>query len=88
MSADTDTGVSAGLGVFGGIFGGTAARMAERESRGQSPAHRLFEALHQVPIGAIQVPITAGSGAYQMPDLLSPKAGYSTIFVKANSHLT
>jgi len=47
-----------------------AARQAVQERAG------MFERLHQVPIGAIQVPIAAGAGAFQMPDLLAPKAGY------------
>lgn len=34
------------------------------------------EQLHQIPIGAIQIPISAGAGVYQMNDLLMPKAGY------------
>ncbi len=65
----------------GGGFGVAAGAVALMGQRNGRPVEvdaraRLFEQLHQVPIGAIQVPITAGAGAYQMPDLLSPKAGY------------
>lgn len=65
----------------GGGFGVAAAAVLQM-SRQARPATedraraRLFEQLHQVPIGAVQVPLTAGAGAYQMADLLSPKAGY------------
>jgi hypothetical protein len=74
---NTDSG-GIGLGAGFGVFGSTAARMAAAaaDHHGQEPAHRLFESLHQVPIGALQVTISGGAGAYQMPDLLSPKAGY------------
>jgi hypothetical protein len=70
------------LSVFAGLsthLGQVADLLAESNRMTASQQHRrerLFEQLHQVPIGAIQVPITAGAGAYQMADQLSPKAGY------------
>jgi len=64
-----------------GIAAGAVASMGRAMSGDMPDAEgdrrsRLFERLHQVPIGAIQVPITAGAGAFQMNDLLMPKAGY------------
>lgn len=63
-----------------GIAAGAVLAMGQAAAASQQAAdhdrRRLFEQLHQVPIGAIQVPITAGAGVYQMADLLSPKAGY------------
>ena len=61
-----------------GVAAGAVLQMqkaAARDPGGRGRA-RLFEQLHQVPVGAVQVPLSGGAGAYQMPDLLSPKAGY------------
>jgi hypothetical protein len=69
-----------GGGAFN-VFASVGARMAQAGQRngamdvGQRKM-KLFDTLHQVPIGPIQVPITAGAGVYQMNDLLMPKAGY------------
>jgi hypothetical protein len=66
----------------GGGFGVAASAMLEIGRRNAGPAAdsqaraRAFERLHQVPVGAVQVPLTGGNGAYQMADLLSPKAGF------------
>lgn len=64
-----------------GVAAGAVLAMGRRSAAGMmkdGDEHRarLMEQLHQVPIGAIQVPITTGAGTYQMADLLSPKAGY------------
>jgi hypothetical protein len=64
----------------GGGFGIAASAVLQMNSRAaqarQGERGRLFEQLHQVPIGAVQIPVTAGAGVYQMADLMSPKAGY------------
>jgi hypothetical protein len=66
----------------GGGFGVAAAAVAQigrNATAGMEDGReraRLFERLHQIPIGAIQVPISGGTGVYQMNDLLMPKAGY------------
>jgi hypothetical protein len=63
------------LSVFaslGAQLGRVAAMMENRESR----RAKLFEQLHQVPIAPPQIPLSGGTGALQMADLLSPKAGY------------
>jgi hypothetical protein len=67
----------------GGGFGVAAAavlEMGRAQAGGRDPdgdaRARLFQQLHQIPLGAIQVPLVAGAGAYQMNDLLMPKAGY------------
>jgi len=68
----------------GGGFGVAASAMLEigRAQAGGPSARdgdaraRAFERLHQVPVGAVQVPLSGGAGAYQMADLLSPKAGF------------
>jgi hypothetical protein len=60
-----------------GIFAGASAIMAERQAaRQDQAAMEKFQALHQIPIAQVQIPLTAGAGVYQMPDLLAPKAGY------------
>ena len=71
-------------GEYDGGFGVAAAVMTAigQQNRSHYPDQdgpgigRRFDIMHQIPIGAIQVPITAGSGVYQMNDLLMPKAGY------------
>jgi hypothetical protein len=66
----------------GGGFGVAAAAVLQigRQSAGAmgtpGDRQRMWDQLHQIPLGAIQVPITAGAGVYQMNDLLMPKAGY------------
>jgi len=77
--AEADAAPPTGFGVAAGAM----ARIMTGGSNGHgnpfgkgSKRERLFESMHQIPIGAIQVPITAGAGAFQMNDLLSPKAGF------------
>lgn len=70
----TETGIGARFGLFAGTQQAIADQVAD--TRGMEPARRLFETLHQVPVGAVQVPITGGAGVFQMNDLLMPKAGY------------
>jgi hypothetical protein len=63
------------LGVFaslGASLGKVAALMESHQRRRE----RLFEQLHQVPIGPQYIPIAAGAGVLQMPDQLAPKAGF------------
>jgi hypothetical protein len=70
---------SSGFGVFAGVAATIGRNMADRyEAAGENEetARRKLETLHQVPIGAIQVPISGGAGVYQMNDLLSVRAGY------------
>lgn len=64
-----------GFGVAAGAVLAMGRAQSGRQAEGQQ-RNRAWEQLHQVPIGAVQVPITAGAGAYQMADLLSPKAGF------------
>jgi hypothetical protein len=65
----------------GGGFGVAAVAVASMgrnmtAGQGDRQVARQFGQAHQIPIGAIQVPVTAGAGVYQMNDLLMPKAGY------------
>jgi hypothetical protein len=64
------------LGVFaslGASLGKVAAIMENQQRRRE----RLFEQLHQVPIGPQLIPIAASTnGVLQMPDQLAPKAGF------------
>jgi hypothetical protein len=65
----------------GGGFGVAAGAVALMSGRMAPPAPEdracsQWQQAHQIPIGAIQVPITGGNGAFQMNDLLMPKAGY------------
>jgi hypothetical protein len=67
-----------------GVFAGAAAMIGSRHRNGMSEAggaedektRRHIETLHQVPIGVLQVPLTGGNGAFQLNDILMPKAGY------------
>jgi hypothetical protein len=67
-----------GFGMFAGVAATIGRNVADRydSSNGSEEHRRKFETLHQIPIGAIQVPITAGAGVFQMNDMLMPKAGY------------
>ena len=63
------------LDVFAKIgiqLGRVADMMTQREER----RAKLFDQLHQVPVTAPGIPLSAGAGALQMADTLSPKAGY------------
>ena len=65
----------ADLGVFASIgasLGRVASMMEDRERR----RHKLFEQLHQVPIGPQQITLTAGAGNLQLLEMFGPKAGY------------
>ena len=59
-------GVAAALDV---ISGGSLAR------NGHSRDRSLYMDSHQIPF-VFQIPISGGSGVYQMNDFLMPKAGY------------
>jgi hypothetical protein len=68
-----------GFGVAAGAVATMGQRAAARHAawlKDPDDTQRNFEILHQIPIGAIQVPITASNGVFQMNDLLMPKAGY------------
>jgi hypothetical protein len=70
--------IGGGFGVFAGAMAQIGQRAADKYG-GMTHSERIrkhMENLHQVPIGAIQVPITGGIGAFQMNDLLSVRAGY------------
>jgi hypothetical protein len=70
---------SSGFGVFAGVAATIGRNIADRydnAGEGGDRSRKHLETLHQVPIGAIQVPITASAGVFQMNDLLMPKAGY------------
>jgi hypothetical protein len=64
----------------GGGFGVAAAAVLQMGQQDSDPAltpsGKMFLNLHQVPIIAPQIPLTAGAGAIQFADLLSPKAGF------------
>jgi len=64
-----------GFGVAAGAVLAMGRAQADAAAQARERGH-LFESMHQVPIGPIQVPIVATNGAYQMADLLSPKAGF------------
>lgn len=69
-------GQGGGFGVFASVAGTMARAAQHRFTDSNDRRTQLFQRMHQVPIGAIQVPISAGSGVFQMNDLLMPKAGY------------
>src|SRR5580658_1959559 len=75
MSAGLDTGIGIDLSVFGSI-GESLSRMASMMENRENRRRKLFEQLHQVPITCPDIPINSGAGVLQMPDTLSPKAGY------------
>lgn len=62
-------------GGFGVAAGAMLAMMQRDQDRRDDPRW-LFDRMHQVPLGPLQVPLVAGNGAYQMNDFLMPKAGY------------
>jgi hypothetical protein len=72
----SEDGYGGGFGVFAGAAATMGQRAAEQYADWKNNPRANFEVIHQVPIGAIQVPITAGAGVFQMNDLLMPKAGY------------
>jgi hypothetical protein len=75
MSAGLDTGIGIDLSVFGSI-GESLSRVASMMENRENRRRKLFEQLHQVPIACPDVPIFSSAGVLQMPDTLSPKAGY------------
>ena len=63
------------LGVFAAIgasLGKVAAMMEDRELK----RRRLFEGMHQVPIGPQLIPITTGAGNLNLIEMFGPKAGF------------
>jgi hypothetical protein len=71
----TDPGGGLDLSVFAGLgaqLGRVASMMEDRERR----KRRLFEALHQVPVGPANIPVAAGAGVFQQIEMFGPKAGY------------
>jgi hypothetical protein len=73
MSAELDVGLD--FSVFGKI-GDSLARVASMMENREERRRKLFEQLHQVPIACPDIPINSSAGVLQMPDMLSPKAGY------------
>jgi hypothetical protein len=73
LDAPPDTG---GFGVFASVAATMAKAAQHRYTDSNDRRTQLFQRMHQVPIGAIQVPIAGGAGVFQMNDLLMPKAGY------------
>jgi len=70
-------GMPYGFGVFAGAMAKITEQAAHKYGRHSSELKRKYlETLHQIPMGAIQIPITAGAGVFQMNDLFMPKAGY------------
>lgn len=66
-----------GFGVFAGVAATIGQNVAEKYGGTLEERKRKhFETLHQVPLGAVVIPITAGAGVFQMNDILMPKAGY------------
>ena len=66
-----------GFGVAASAMASIGQMMTAGQPRDAEERRRtLFQRMHQIPIGAIQVPIAATNGVYQMNDLLMPKAGY------------
>ena len=65
-----------GFGVAAGAVLAMGRNWSEGMGEGEGAGRaRLFERLHQIPF-VFQIPISSGSGVYQMNDLLMPKAGY------------
>lgn len=66
-----------GFGVAADVMAAIGAtHRAGYEDRDGKDTVRHFDIMHQIPIGPAAIPITTGSGVYQMNDLLMPKAGY------------
>jgi hypothetical protein len=69
----------AGGGFDLAIFGRLASQLTRladsMEDRRRHQIH-LFQQSHQVPIGPLQIPITAGAGALQQTEMSGPKAGF------------
>jgi|SRR5271166_734094 len=65
-----------GFGVAAAAVAMIGQKAADRYNDRMAKPQSNFEVLHQVPVGAIQVPISGGAGVFQMNDLLMPKAGY------------
>lgn len=58
--------------AIGASLGRVAAMMEDREAR----RRKLFESIHQVPIGPQNIAITAGAGNLDQVEAFGPKAGY------------
>jgi len=66
-----------GFGIFAGVAATIGQRVADKYGGTHDEQRRKhFETIKQIPIGMINIPISAGAGVFQMNDLLMPKAGY------------
>jgi hypothetical protein len=74
VTADADT--STGL-MLGGDIAVQLGRIADGMDQAARRRQKMAEAIRQIPIAPPQIPITAGSGALQMADLLMPKTGFN-----------
>jgi hypothetical protein len=71
----TELDVGLDLSVFGTI-GEQLSRVASMMENREKRRAKLFQQLHQVPITCPDIPINSSAGVLQMPDTLSPKAGF------------
>jgi hypothetical protein len=65
-----------GFGVFAAVAASITGNDQTRMDAAIDRRRQLAQRMHQVPVGAIQVPLALGAGVFQMADLLSPKAGF------------
>jgi hypothetical protein len=75
LPPDAGDGGGLDLGVFAAIgasLGRVASMMEDRELKRK----RLFESMHQVPIGPQIITITAGAGNLDQVEAFGPKAGF------------
>jgi hypothetical protein len=57
-------------------LGLSLGRIASSLERQERTAHRLMQALHQVPVGPSQIPIAAGAGTLVQDPAMGPNTGY------------
>jgi hypothetical protein len=75
----TDQPDGSGSGLDFSVFarlGSQLARVADAMEDSERRKAKLFQSLHQVPVGPLQVPITAGAGVLQLTEMSGPKAGF------------
>jgi hypothetical protein len=63
-----------GFGVAAGAV--LAMGRAQGDRQDQLRAQGDWNRIHQVPIGPLQIAITAGAGVYQVPDMTAVRAGF------------
>src|SRR5215469_11992111 len=69
------TGTEPSVGGFD-LAGILAIGQTYRQRHEDNAGKKLYESMHQVPISAPQIPITAGAGTLQIYDGLGPTTGF------------